>query len=73
MRKEHIPKRHLDFENPITGKAFDNTAVRICGELKPEILSTNNREYGTGKLQAEAQPRVGKKTQIMEKKIAEQV
>lgn len=32
--KEHIPKRHLDFENPITGKAFDNTYDRINGKTR---------------------------------------
>ena len=31
--KEHIPKKHLDFENPIqTDKVFDNTSNRIYGE-----------------------------------------
>jgi hypothetical protein len=30
--REHIPKRHLDFENPIkTDKVFDNTVDRIHG------------------------------------------
>ena len=33
IMKEHIPKRHLDFENPIlTDKVFDNTSNRIYGE-----------------------------------------
>jgi hypothetical protein len=31
--REHIPKKHLDFENPInTDKRFDNTVNRIYGE-----------------------------------------
>jgi hypothetical protein len=32
--REHIPKKHLDFENPINtqGKRFDNTVSRIYGE-----------------------------------------
>jgi len=32
--REHIPKKHLDFENPINtqGKRFDNTVNRIYGE-----------------------------------------
>ena len=31
--KEHIPKRHLNFEEPIiTDKVFDNTNQRIYGE-----------------------------------------
>ena len=32
VTKTHIPKRHHDFENPITGKMFDNTQDRIYGE-----------------------------------------
>jgi len=32
VTKTHIPKRHLDFENPIEGKTFDNTNQRIYGE-----------------------------------------
>lgn len=31
--REHIPKKALDFENPIShGKKFDNTVHRIYGE-----------------------------------------
>lgn len=37
--REHIPKRHLDFENPIvTDKVFDNTKARIYGEKLNTIL-----------------------------------
>jgi len=33
--REHIPKRHLNFEEPIiTTKKFDNTHNRIYGERK---------------------------------------
>jgi len=35
IAREHIPKKHLDFENPIkTDKIFDNTANRVYGEPK---------------------------------------
>lgn len=61
ITKEHIPKRHLDFENPITGKKFDNTANRIYGESRPEIMNTNNTEYGTGKNSTAAVARIGRK------------
>jgi len=74
VTKEHIPKRHLDFENPITwGKAFDNTYNRINGEPKPEIMTTNNHTYGTGKNKAESFPTMGKKTKIVEQEIARKV
>jgi len=33
--REHIPKKHLDFENAIhTDKVFDNTKNRINGETR---------------------------------------
>lgn len=69
VTREHIPKKHLDFENPITGKAFDNTSVRIYGEAKPEIMTTNNTEYGVGRNKADGIAKVGRKTTIMEKEI----
>ena len=47
--REHIPKKHLDFENPIKGKNFDNTMVRIYGEANPQIMTTNNTEYGVAR------------------------
>lgn len=74
ITKTHIPKKALDFETPIThDKRFDNTANRIYGESKPEIMSTNNYEYGTGKNSTANIARVGRKTEIMEREIANQV
>jgi len=71
VTKEHIPKRHLDFENPInTDKVFDNTANRIYGESRPEIMTTNNTEYGTAKNSTDGIARMGRKTDIMEREIA---
>ena len=64
IAREHIPKKHLDFENPIKGKNFDNTNIRIYGEPKQEIMTTNNTEYGTGKNAAHGIARIGKKTQM---------
>ena len=73
VTKTHIPKRHLDFENPITGKTFDHTGNRIYGEPKPEIMTTNNTEYGTGKSSTAGITRVGRKNQMMEREIERQV
>ena len=73
VTREHIPKRHLDFENPIKGKNFDNTSVRIYGEAKPEIMNTNNTEYGVGRNPADGIAKVGRKTQMLEKEIEAQV
>lgn len=71
--KEHIPKKHLDFENPIRGKVFDSTADRVCGESRPEIMVTYNQQYGTGKNKAESFPTMGKKTKNIEQEIAMKV
>jgi len=43
ITKEHIPKKHLNFEEPIiSGKVFDNTQDRIYGEklTQPMITET---------------------------------
>lgn len=71
--REHIPKRHLDFENPITGKVFDVTSDRITGESRPEIMATFNQEYGTGKNKADNFPKMGRKTANIEQEIAQAV
>ena len=63
----------MDFENPITGKTFDNTQARIYGESNQQIMNTNNTEYGTGKNKADGIARVGRKNQMMEREIERQV
>lgn len=74
IAREHIPKKHLDFENPIiTDKVFDNTANRVYGESKQEIMSTNNTEYGTGKNKADTLATMGRKTKNIEYEIAMKV
>ena len=68
ITKEHIPKKHLNFEEPIkTDKVFDNTHNRINGERRDELMITENRLYGTGKNPADSLPKVGKRTQLMER------
>lgn len=72
--REHIPKRHLDFENPIkTNKQFDNTELRIWGEIQVTATNPSSSAYGTGKNPANDLPRVGRKTQMIEKEIQAQV
>lgn len=70
--REHIPKKHLNFDEPIkTDKVFDNTTLRVYGEQRPEIMSTWNSEYGRSKNAADSIARVGKKTQKLEREIQE--
>ena len=74
ITREHIPKKHLDFENPIVAtKNFDNTANRIYGESRPEIMTTNNTEYGTGKSSTAGIARIGRKNDMLEREIANSV
>lgn len=72
--REHIPKRHLDFENPIkTDKVFDNTVDRIYGLTEQQIMRPTCLDYGTGYNPADDLPKVGRKTQNFEREIALQV
>lgn len=71
--REHIPKRHLDFENPIVNKKFDDTTSRIYGEKMPTLMQATSHAWGTGRNPAEQIPRVGLKSQNFEKEIAAQV
>lgn len=72
--REHIPKKHLDFENPInSGKCFDNTVKRIYGEEDQQIYNTNNYTYGVGKNAADGIARIGRKTGNYENAIRDQV
>ena len=60
--KSHIPKRHLDFENPIAvPKLVDSTQDRIYGEVKPQPMVTETSTIGTGFNPADNLARVGKK------------
>ena len=62
--REHIPKRHLNFEEPIiTDKKFDNTHDRIYGERKDQLMYTENFYYGKSKNPADSLPMVGRKYQ----------
>ena len=68
--REHIPKKHLNFEEPIkTDKEFDKTHDRIHGERKDELMHTENFFYGKSKNPADELPRVGKKNQKLEQEM----
>lgn len=61
--KEHIPKRHLNFEEPIVDdKAKDSTADRIYGErFQQPFMTTETSSIGAGKNPADNLAKVGKK------------
>jgi hypothetical protein len=69
--REHIPKRHLDFDNAnITDKVFDNTNARIYGGKWNTNMYPTSSDWGTGRNPANEIPRVGLKTQAFESMIA---
>ena len=61
--KEHIPKRHLNFEEPIAGAGgSDSTADRIYGErVEKPFMTTETSTIGTGFNPADNLAKVGKK------------
>lgn len=72
--REHIPKRHHDFENAIvTDKVFDNTNQRIYGERLDTNFNPTSVDWGTGKNPAHQIPRVGLKTKNFEATIRAEV
>ena len=65
IMREHIPKKHLDFENPIkTDKRFDNTVQRIYGLEDQQKYETYNYSYGTNRKSTSDIPRLGRKAII---------
>lgn len=71
--REHIPKRHLDFENPIQCKTFDDTNQRIYGKRTEAEFVATSTAWGTGKNAAHQIPRVGLKSKNFEAQIMQQV
>ena len=72
--REHIPKKHLDFENPINNKKeFDNTVSRVYGEANQQVYGSNNTEYGTAKHSAAGIAKIGLKEAALERKIQQEV
>ncbi len=68
--REHIPKRHLNFEEPIqTTKKFDTTHDRIYGEKRDQLMYSENFYYGKGVNPADSLPKVGLKTKKLEQEM----
>ena len=71
ITKEHIPKKHLNFEEPIANnKVFDNTADRIYGEKLNAPMVTETRQLGTATNPADALPKLGRKTMATEANVS---
>lgn len=65
--REHVPKRHLDFENPIINeKINDDTNQRIYGEKNPQPMFSETYSIGKSFNPADNLPKVGRKTTNME-------
>jgi len=69
--KEHIPKRHLNFEEPITGaSSYDVTSDRIYGDRIHPSLGTETATIGVSKNPADNLARVGRKQVNMEADVS---
>lgn len=72
--KPHIPKKHLDFENPVqTDFKGDDTKARIYGQQTTTLFKSENNGYGRGYNKALSLPTKGSKTKNLEKEIEQQV
>ncbi len=68
--REHIPKKHLQFEEPIhVTKKFDTTHDRIHGYRTDEPLYSQNYHYGRGHNKADELPKVGLKSKRLEEEM----
>jgi len=72
--KQHIPKKHLDFESTISrGFKEDVTYDRIHGERVNTDFHTEAWHVGKGKNKADLLPNKGKRTANLEREIQEEV
>lgn len=72
--KEHIPKRHLNFEEAIKGTdSYDDTRDRIYGERQFKIPFTETSTVGAGYNPADNLARCGRKQELMEADILDKV
>jgi len=66
-----VPKRHLDFENPIiNNKPYDDTKGRIYGELMQPSFSTETGKIGTSSNPADSLAKTGLKTLSTEQQVS---
>lgn len=69
--KEHIPKKHLNFDEPIkTDKVFDNTYDRIYGQRQFVPLSSETSQIGKSFNPADNLTKVGRKTLNSEAEVS---
>ena len=74
IAKEHIPKKHLDFETNNSNKyKGDNTHDRIHGERLETQFKSENNGYGRGYNAADHLPTKGQRTANLERQIEMQV
>ena len=68
--REHIPKKHLQFEEPIKNdKKFDNTHDRIHGVRMDQPMYSENYHYGRSVNPADALAKVGLKNKRLEQEM----
>ena len=69
--KEHIPKKHCNFDEPIlSDKPFDNTNQRIYGQKLQAPMFSETYSIGKSSNPADSLPRAGKKTLMTEQAVS---
>ena len=70
--RRHIPKRHLDWDNPVVNtQKMDSTVDRIYGALNPQPMISESYAIGKGTNPADNMAKFGKKTLAMEQAVSE--
>lgn len=70
--RQHIPKRHLDWDNPVVNtQKMDSTVDRIYGALNPQPMISESYAIGKGTNPADNMAKFGKKTLAMEQAVSE--
>jgi len=69
--RQHIPKKHCNFDEPIINKTkMDSTMDRIYGAMTVHPMVPESSKMGTGKNPANDLPKFGKKTLDAEKEVS---
>ena len=67
---QHCPKKHLDFENPISNPNKVDTSQRILGEKYFSEFTSTASGIGAGKNPASDLPKIGRKKKDLEAEVS---
>ena len=70
---QHCPKKHLDFENPISNPNKVDTFGRILGEKLFNETTTEGGRIGAGKNPSDDLPKIGRKKKDLEAEVSKKM